>query len=170
MQYGAPLAHQLLFKTHLYSVGAPAMGTPEQMANLAEQPAYFRVRHKNRPVKPTPPIKLQTYAIDYTIMARQVRSGNSNLEIAVAAFDKEGQMLNGVVENAPDLPSPNQKDFFRAQQHIDVPLSAASIRIAVRDLATDRIGAMEVKLPLAAETSANAVAPATNNRPATKPN
>jgi VWFA-related protein len=171
MQYGAPLAHQLLFKAHLYTVGSPVMGTDEQMANLAEQPAYFRIRHKNRPAKPIPPIQLQNYAIDYTIMARQVRAGNSNLEIAVAAFNGDGQMLNGVVENTPDIPANSSaKDFLRAQQHIAVPLNATSIRIAVHDLSSDRIGAMEVKLPLAPEASASVVAPEPKNLSATKPN
>jgi len=148
------------------------------MANLAEQPAYFRVRHKNKPVKPIPPIQLQTYAIDYTVMAHQVSSGasqnGSGLEIAVAAFDGDGRMLNGVVENAPVILSTangpaNQNNFFRAGQHIDVPMSATTIRLAVRDLISDRIGAMEVKLPLAGEASANAIAPTANPSPA-KPN
>jgi hypothetical protein len=55
--------------------------------------------------------------------------------------------------------------MYRAQQQIDVPVSATSIRLAVRDVSTDRIGAMEVALPLSAVAQAQAAAPG-----AAKPN
>ena len=106
MQHGAPLAHDLLFKAHLYTSGAPALGTPEQMANLAEQPAYFQTRHKDKPAKPVAPIQLQSYAIDYTIIVRQAKSSSQNiqpnLEVAAAAYDADGKMLNGVVDTDRD--------------------------------------------------------------------
>ena len=63
MQHGAPMAHQIVFKAHVRALGAPATATPEQMANLADQPAYFRVRHKNRPAKPLPPVPCLGWAI-----------------------------------------------------------------------------------------------------------
>jgi hypothetical protein len=173
MQHGAPLAHQLLFKAHLYTVGAPALGTHEQMANLAEQPAYFRARRKNKLPQLLTPIQLQSYAIDYTIIVRQLKSasanGRPNLEVAAAAYDADGKMVNGVVEKAVEVSfsnpfgslqtappaewEPRQKGFYRAQQHIDVPLSAKTIRLAVRDLDSDRIGAMEISLPLTPESA-----------------
>ncbi len=163
MERGAPIAHQLIFGAHLRTVGAPAMGTPDQMAELATQPAYFKVRHNNKPAKPLPPIKLQRYAIDYTVMAHQLQiTGNPlNLELAVAAYDADGKMLNALVNNGasesakpPDQPTPKS---YRAEQQLDVPLNAAWIRVAVRDANTDRIGAMEIKLPLAPENeTANA--------------
>jgi hypothetical protein len=34
---------------------------------------------------------------------------------------------------------------------LDVPVDAVWIRVAVRDVATDRIGTMEIQLPLAPE-------------------
>ena len=169
MQHGAPLAHQIVFRAHVHAVSAPAMATPEQMANLAEQPGYFSVRRKNRPAKPLKPVQLATYAVDYAIMA-QARQGTSGrnvrppaLEMAVAAFDADGRMLNGVVENtSPATPRPSAETtgLYRARQEIDVPVSATSIRIAVRDMTTDRIGALEVTLPLAPEAPEQATAPA----------
>jgi VWFA-related protein len=196
MEYGAPMAHQLVFRAHLQAVGAPAMGTPAQMANLSEQPAYFQVRRKNHPVKPLQPIELQTYAIDYMVLLPQKPEGSAGsrplaLEFATAAFDGDGTMLNGVVENGSRITAsdprlsrvqggastssqdPNQKGIYRAQQRIDVPLGAASIRVAVRDMSTDRIGALEVNLPLVPEPRTQAEAPvapqATDSAPA-KPN
>jgi hypothetical protein len=41
--------------------------------------------------------------------------------------------------------------YFRVQQKIDVPLNAVSLRLGVRDLSTDRMGTMEIRLPLAPE-------------------
>jgi hypothetical protein len=49
--------------------------------------------------------------------------------------------------------------FYRAQQQIAVPLSATSIRLAVKDVSTDRVGTMEVTLPLAPEARTQAASP-----------
>jgi VWFA-related protein len=160
MEHGAPIAHQLIFGAHLRTVGAPAMGTPEQMAELATQPAYFKVRHNNKPTKPLTPVKLQRYAIDYTVMAHQLQIDGEplNLELAVAAYDADGKMLNALVNNgASEAARPAGQPMpksYRAEQQLDVPMDAAWIRVAVRDANTDRIGAMEIKLPLAPENEA----------------
>jgi hypothetical protein len=157
MQHGAPLAHQLVFRAHMQVMGPPAQATAEQMENLADQPAYFRVRKKNKPEKPLPPILLQPYAVDFTLMrpksAKADTSRDVAFEVASAAFNTEGQMLNGVVQNAvQDTPASDPNvGFYRVHQLIDVPLPATSIRIAVRDMLSDHIGAMEIELPLAAE-------------------
>jgi VWFA-related protein len=179
MEFGAPVAHELIFRAHLQPVGKPAMGTAAQMANLSEQPAYFQVRRKNRPVTPLKPILLQTYAIDYTVLLPPRADGAKPLalEFATAAFDEDGTMLNGIVENGSRMNSAPAlsrvqgtgatgqgagqqppESFYRTQQHIDVPLAATSIRVAVRDMNTDRIGALEVNLPLKPESQARAQA------------
>ncbi len=155
MEHGAPTAHQLVFGARLRTIGAPAMGTPGQMAQLSTQPAYFKIRRKNAPAKPLAPIELQRYAIDYTVMAHQLQLWGQppNVELAVAAYDADGKMLNSLVNNGASdsgetpagVPAPRS---YRAEQQLDVPLNAAWLRIAVRDANTDRIGAMEVKLPL----------------------
>jgi hypothetical protein len=164
MQYGAPTARQVLFRIHVQATGPVAWGTPQQMANLADQPAYFRIRRKYRLTKPLPAIQLQTYLVEYTVIGRQ-----PNLEVAAAAFDSNGVMLNGDVENATSLNPQNSSNpqtsskvsggtYYRIQQRIDVPVGAASVRLAVRDVSTDRIGAMEIPLPLSPE-------PAPTSRP-----
>jgi VWFA-related protein len=185
MEFGAPVAHELIFRAHVQAVGKPAIGNPAQMANLSEQPAYFQVRRKNHPVKPLKPIPLQTYIIDYTVLlpprAEVPGAKPLALEFATAAFDEDGTMLNGVVEsgsrissgpaisrvqgsgssNAVQSAGQQPQQFYRTQQHIDVPLAATSIRVAVRDMNTDRIGALEVNLPLTPESQARAeVSPA----------
>ena len=166
------MAHQIYFRVHIHPIGVPALATPEQMANLADQPAYFRVRRKNRPANPLPPVQLQTYAIDY-ILPTQANSGKSHnerppaVEIA-AAFNDAGQMLNALVQkndpgNQADGTS-NPNGIYRVEQQLDVPLTATSIRIAVRDVSTDRIGALEVPLPLAPELSTVSNPPASPSK------
>src|SRR6202034_4646657 len=36
LRHGAPMAHQIVFKAHVYPLGAPAKATAEQMASLAQ--------------------------------------------------------------------------------------------------------------------------------------
>ncbi|MFZ1140877.1 MAG: VWA domain-containing protein [Candidatus Sulfotelmatobacter sp.] len=146
MQHGAPLAHQLLFRAHIRALAPPAKATPAQMANLADQPAYFRERRKDRPARPLRPIQLQTYEIDYTVAARYPA-----LEVAAAAFDADGKMLNGVIHRAADGSAGGERrdGIYRLRQQFDVPTAAVSIRLAVRDVATDNVGALEINLPLA---------------------
>ncbi len=149
MQPGAPEAREIFFRAHVQTSGSPALGTPEQMANLADQPGYFKKRKKDRPAKPLTPIKLQTYLVDYTVVGRQ-----PNLEVAAAVYDSDGTMLNGDVEEASAAAASgpeNHGSYFRIQQRIDVPLKAKTMRFAVRDTTTDRIGAMEISLPLQPE-------------------
>ena len=164
MRHGAPMAHQLYFRAQIHAVGTAALATPEQMANLQQQTGNLREHGKNRAVKKLPPVQLQGYVVDYNVMApKSVGAAGSApplaLEIAAAAYDSDGQMLNGVVDqtntaNAASSAGASKAGMYRAQQQIDVPVSATSIRVAVRDISTDRIGAMEVALPLAVEAQA----------------
>jgi VWFA-related protein len=163
MEHGAPIAHQLIFGAHVRTIGSPAMGTPSQMAQLAMQPAFFKVRRRTGQPQPLAPMKLQRYAIDYTVMAHQLQISGAplDLELAVAAYDSDGRMLNADVgigaSGSSAAPAGQQPPkSYRAELQLDVPLTAAWIRIAVRDANTDRIGAMEIKLPLVPENeSAN---------------
>jgi VWFA-related protein len=159
MQHGAPTAHQLVFVVQARRVGVPAQGTPEQMAELATEPAYFKSRRKSAAPKPLPPIPLQRHIFSFNIPKRQFEGEPSlNLELAAAVFDADGRMMNAFVRVATkDLDEkpgePNPIPFFLVEQELEVPLAATSVRFAVRDITTDRIGAMEISLPLAPESA-----------------
>jgi VWFA-related protein len=151
MQHGAPVAHQLLFWAHIHALAPPAKATAAQMAGLADQAAYFGEHRPNHPSKPPRPIQLQTYQIDYTIAARYPA-----LELAAAAYDADGKMLNVVVQRAAEdnaqlSDEAAREAIYRMQQQFDVPTTAVSVRVAVRDVATDNVGALEINLPLARE-------------------
>jgi hypothetical protein len=75
-------------------------------------------------------------------------------------------MLNAVVSEAGlDTPAaapgslPAQRKSYKVEEVLFAPLNAATIRLAVRDMNTDRIGAMEINLPLAPEPASHAGQP-----------
>lgn len=180
MRHGAPMAHQIVFKAHVYAMGPPAKATPEQMLNLANQQP--RGNDKNRPAKSSSPV-LQAYAIDYALPAQELKPQSPAdgrprflLEMAVAAFDGDGQVLTSKVDHARDTIASSPwnvgagapaSSFYRAQQQIAVPLNATSIRFAVKDVSTDRVGTMELTLPLTPEPQTRAASPAMSGRPST---
>ena len=151
MQHGAPTAREVYFRAHVRTLTPVHLATAEQMASLVDQPTYFQLRQKKHPQKPLAPIKLQTYMVEYQIIARI-----PNLEVAAGVYDDEGRLLNGDVEEASSVdakPDDAQAKFtyFRVQQRIDVPANSVSLRLGVRDLSSDRMGTMEIPLPLAPE-------------------
>jgi VWFA-related protein len=161
MKHGEPMVHDLLFSAHIRADGIPASATPEQMAALADEPGYFRTRHKDKPLKPLAPIDLQKYLIDYRVTDLALKSMPAQnakapaFEFAAAAFDADSVMLNGVVSDATidsaTTPEAAKTGVFRVRQQIEVPVKATWIRIGVRDKLTNRMGTLEVQLPLAPE-------------------
>jgi hypothetical protein len=155
MQHGAPIDHDIVFRAQ-FRAGPVVQASPEQMANLVEQPAYFVIRKKDKPVKLPPPVPLQSYSIDYLVLdqSAEAHAGGQVLEFAAAAYNSDGKLLNGIAQNAVraqttvDQKSGQQVPFFRAVQTLDVPTTAVWLRVAVRDVNTDRIGTMEIPLPL----------------------
>jgi VWFA-related protein len=159
---GAPMLHDLVFSAHLRTEGGVVTATPAQMLLLEEQSAFYRTHRKNKPLKPLPPVKVQTYTVDYRVLdpqfkAQAARGGpKPTLEFAVAAFDEDGKVLNGIVNDgvpeASTKPAENKAGLYRLHQSLVVPVNAKSIRVGVRDRMTDRMGTIEVPLPLASET------------------
>jgi hypothetical protein len=164
IEHGAPMLHDLLFSTHLAAVGAPALATAEQMAQLEDSPAFFRTRHRDKPLKPLAPVKLQEYLVDYVVIDPQLkelaaRGGKPPLlEFVAAAYDEDGILLNSTLNRglaSTGSPASGKAGaLFRAEQELEVPPRAAWIRMAVRDTLSDRTGTLEVRLPLKPETTA----------------
>jgi VWFA-related protein len=163
MKHGAPMVHDLLFSAHIRADGIPASATPEQMAQLATQPAHVSTHHKDKPLAP---IDLQKYLSDYRVTDLALKSmpGQNTsaqnakapaFEFAAAAFDADSVMLNGVVSDATvdsaTTPEASKTGVFRVRQQLEVPVKATWIRIGVRDKLTNRMGTLEVQLPLAPE-------------------
>lgn len=165
MQHGAPIDHDIVFRAQFHA-GPVAQATPDQMANLVEQPAYFVVRKKDKPVKLPPPIPLRAYSIDYLVLDQSAvaHANGQVLEFAAAAYNSDGKLLNGLAQNAVRQQGPAgngaTQPVFHAVQTFDVPTTAVWLRVAVRDVNTDRIGTLEIPLPLSGDRQAVASAPA----------
>jgi VWFA-related protein len=166
--HGAPMQHDLIFSTHVHLDGKPKLATPQQMAQIQDEPAFFRTRHRDKPRAPMPPIPLQKFMIDYRVIDPELKriaaqSGKQpTLEFAAAAYDADGRMVNGTLDRATaNAPAPGQKEaaFFQVAQEIELPLGAAWLRIAVRDTLTDRSGTLEIHLPLKPEPASRAGSP-----------
>jgi VWFA-related protein len=166
---GAPMLHDLVFSAHIRTSGV-GVATPAQMAQLQEQAAFFTTQKKNKPLRPLPALKVQSYAIDYRVLdpefkAQAGRTGQQpTLEFAVAAFDDDGKVLNGVVnDGVPEtstVPAENKAGLYRVHQSLLVPVNAKSLRVGVRDRLNDRMGTLEVDLPLPPETVSKSTMPA----------
>ena len=171
IEHGAPMVHDLLFSAHLAVAGKPVMATAAQMQELQDSPAFFRTRRKDKTLKPLEPVKLQKYRIDYGVIDPQLKSQEQQpgaqpiLEFAAAAYDPDGKLLNSQLNDGTPA-SAGKKDgkadgrgsaTFRAEQELNVPAGAASIRVAVRDKATNRTGTLEVALPLTGGKDARSV-------------
>lgn len=159
IEHGAPMLHDLVFSAHLATAGEPVLATPQQMLELQDSPAYFRTRHRDKPLKPLPPVKLQKYRINYGVidplLRAQARAHGTPavLEFAAAAYDADGRLLNSMLNEgqaAADAAN-GSGALFRAEQELEVPAGAVTIRIAVRDKLTNRTGTLEVPLPLKPE-------------------
>ena len=176
MQHGAPMAHELFFSAHIYTSGAPALASLEEVAQLAEMPAYADIFGKKKTAKPLPPVQVQPYTVEYTVPTRQFQlleersEQTTTLELAAAAFDGDGNELSSIVQRVVDRRSATERSdaeqkIYRVQQKMDVPLKAVSLRVAVRDVTTDHIGTLEVPLPLPPEAETQATAPSAGGRP-----
>jgi hypothetical protein len=155
VRHGMPMNHDVIFLVALHRVGASRLATGGEMTDLADYPAYFRTRNKHRPtapLAPLPPLSLQRYEIDYSVPTRQFRemSGmkhaeQDTLEFVAAAYDREGLLLNGAIDHATSTRK-DATNTYQAIQIFDVPASAASISLAVRDADTGLIGNLEISL------------------------
>jgi hypothetical protein len=165
IEHGAPMLHDLLFSAHLATEGQPRMATPEQMQALEDSPAYFKNRRRSGPPKPLAPVKLQKYVIDYGIVDPQLKTTATSkqrpavLEFAAAVYNSNGTLLNSMLnQGVPSGTGGSAKsNAFHAVQELEVPPGAASIRVAVRDTATNRTGTLEVSLPLKPEPQQHAM-------------
>ena len=167
IEHGAPILHDLLFSAHVGVEGQPQVASVEQMQALEDSPQYFKTRQRQKSTQ-LKPIKLQKYVIDYGVIDPQLKvaaqhNEKATLEFAVAAYSDDGILLNSMLNRG--VPSGNKSGdksaaLFHATQELDVPPGAAFIRVAVRDVLTNRTGTLEVRLPLQPETtSAQAAQP-----------
>ena len=146
---GTPQVEDLPFLTHL-TAGNPALATPEQLALLARFQGVPEVK----------PIDVQQYAIDFAVLARHVtlspgEDGKQHLvmEFAAIAYGPGGQSLNGArlqlkTAMTPENSAAAQASGYRYRLVLNVPVTARYLRVGVRDNQSNRLGVVELPLPL----------------------
>src|SRR6266849_82381 len=156
MQRGAPLARELIVEAHVAAEGAPALVTPDQINQLSHLPAFASQKKWDA-------VQIQRYAIDYAVLGKQLTfvvpadgTHHGNLEFHFAAYDTDGNLLLGTRTSVDETFPPKlfeqvRSGAYRARQWVDIPTQAAWLRLAVRDAVGNRIGSLEIPLPLAAE-------------------
>jgi VWFA-related protein len=148
MQQGSPQSHQIVFAVRVIPLGKPrkvdaATATP--------------VKKKNAPAGP---VEMQHYGIDYAVdPAHLLFTPNAAglyhgvMDFMVTAFNDDGRLVASLASTAAsDLKPANYKDVmmggFRLHQELDVPVDAASLRLGVEDGTSNRIGTLEIPLPV----------------------
>jgi VWFA-related protein len=111
---------------------------------------------------PIAPVRLQRYSIKYSVPATALNlivAGDKQtaaIEIAILAYDDSGKRLNGAGEvvnlglSTSNLEQ-SENSGYQARQTIDVPEQTAALRLAVRDVSSNKTGSLEV--PMANLTS-----------------
>ncbi len=166
LEHGAPAAHQLFFEAHLTTYGQPTEATPQQMMELAKYQALDADKKKHKKVLLSRrPMMMQRYVIGYALLLRQVQAvlgsdgtRNVNLDFAAMAFDGDGNPLKGIRSRVHDTILPERyerllKSGYTLVQTAAVPVQAAFLRMAVRDLGNNQMGSIEIQLPLSATQS-----------------
>jgi VWFA-related protein len=159
-QFGAPPSHQLIFAAQVDAIGAPAPATAVQMAALDPYLEQADKAAGRKFVKPTAPIPMQQYAIQYAVLASQLdlhQSENGvyrpHVALTALAFNAEGETLWGFNTRIEDaIPAAEfgniLQNGYRAVQVLLVPVDTAVIRLVVYDENSGRIGSMEARVPL----------------------
>lgn len=156
LQHGAPTSHQLLFGATLEPLGKPRTAKPGEIKPEpgAENAQALRVRSNAGPVK------VQPYAVRLVLVPQQIAAvsaseGNRRikLEFVVRGYNRSGRAIWYSLETAQRTFTPVsylkiQKAGFRIHRQIVVPVKAKYLRLAVRDALSNRVGSLEVSLPL----------------------
>jgi VWFA-related protein len=155
MRRGAPEAAELIFEAHVAPQGGPLALTPAQITQLSQFPAFASQKKWDE-------IRMQRYSIDYAMLGRQISflltpdaHHHAAIEFLFAAFDRDGNTMFGL--RTADQEAFSEQDLeklrkgaYRVRQTLDIPAAAAWLRLGVHDIIANRIGTIEIPLPLAA--------------------
>jgi VWFA-related protein len=156
MVRGAPDAQGLVFKTMIDPEGPPKMAA--QDSPLANKAVYHPVKKSKKPQHLSGMV--QAYNIRLAILTQPMQltatpdgRHHAALEIAVYAYAADGQKLGGTKQNLEaSMPAAVYQDAMRNGMfhtlHVDLPVEAASLRLAVLDPGNHHAGSLEVPLPL----------------------
>lgn len=156
MQHGTPLAHQILFSVRVSPVGSKTKMDAAKMGGILAAPSKKAAQNPS----PSALVEVQHYIVDYTINGSELRflpledsKYRNTLTLMATSFNREGRMLTGVSSlGTRELPAAEfakvAEGRFGVQSEIDVPLEATSIRLGLQDQMSNRLGTVEIPLPV----------------------
>ena len=155
LRRGAPLAQELSLRVHITPLGKPKAATKEEIAELSHYPSFASRKKGAAP-------KIQRYSIDYALEGSQISleaapdgGPRAKFEVLCGAYDAESRTTfayRSPLEKVSEVTADEiRKGPFHMRHTVEIPSEAAWLRIAVRDLIGDRIGSVEIPLPLAPE-------------------
>lgn len=153
LRRGAPLARELPLEAHIKLQGKAKSPTKEEIAQLAEFPAFAGRKKWDG-------LKIQRYSIDYSLEGYQIalepaeNGARAKFEILIGAYDAENHTMFGYRSPLEKMylvkkPEEIRKGSFHLRHMVEIPSEAAWLRIAVRDAVGDHLGSLEIPLPLA---------------------
>jgi VWFA-related protein len=153
LRRGVPLAQELPLKAHLKLQGSAKKASKEEIAQLAEFPAFAGRKKWDS-------VKIQRYSIDYAVEGSQIAleplengRAQAKFEILIGVYDRESRTMFGyrsplekmyLVKKSEEI----RKGSFHLRHVAEIPSEAAWLRIAVRDVVGDHLGSLEIPLPL----------------------
>ncbi len=83
----------------------------------------------------------------------------NTLVLMVTSFDREGKMLTGISNlGTRDLQRAAYENVvageFGVKQEVDVPVEAVSLRLGIQDQMSNRLGTVDIPLPVPPDPSA----------------
>jgi VWFA-related protein len=119
-----------------------------------------KTQHKGRTVldalPPAEPVFVQPYSLDYFIPGKQLSLALEDknehafhVEVAILAYDALGQRVTGLKDDIRDTVSDAdlekfQSSDYKIRQTIQIPDRATVLRLAVRDVSSNRVGSLEI--------------------------
>ncbi len=143
---GAPPFSEIVFKVRVLPFGEPSLkGAPAQTGTAGDL---------------SPKVKgpLERYALDYaadlhnaSITETSDGVNHASLEFVAVAYDRDGARLNYIdkaftVNMNEDQYKQAMQKGLQIHQQIDLPAGEVYLRAAIHDLASDRVGSVEIPL------------------------
>jgi len=148
MRHDAPQSRQLLFALRISPEGKPVKSAlPSSSEGLANG------------ASPSPGREVQRYAVDYAVSPDQIyfsRSGDVRhavLDFLISAYTDNGAVtfqlaLQSTLDLKPAVYKEAILSGLRLHREVEIPLVSTSLRMGVEDETGQRVGTMELPLPL----------------------
>jgi VWFA-related protein len=171
MQHGAPISSELFFEAQVFPAGPIEPATPKEMEQLS-QFMKSNTKSKKAVVEPAAAVNVQHYRIDYAVLGRQLTlpetpagKYRTGMVFAVAAFTPDSLIDNGLeVSIRNEIPAAQYQKIRSQGYHASLtfvaPADASALRIAARDDLGNKMGTIEIPLPVPPPPSNQPAAPA----------